>query len=455
MILLGLIGSYLTIFAAGFGLTLLILSKSQHQLNVLECSALAWLLGTGLVSLLLWTMGLLVSGIILQGLVTVVCVSLAAFGRRAKRQATAFFTFPWPSSWLEWILGALLVIEVATVLIVSCKHTLGWDGLLIWEAKARYGFLNGGTIPFTYYSDTGRAFSHPEYPLGIPFTELWLYLWMGEAHQVLVKTIFPTFYAAGSVLLAVITIRVSGRRWSGLLVAFLLPFIPFVISSPRGGVIVGYADVPLAVFYLAAFGYLLVWLSRGELRFLLICLSCLALLPWIKREGLILWCVLAVLGLWGSWRQQRLRTFSMLLLPSLLPIALWRIYLGVAHVRFTSDFVTPTANALKENISRVIPICQLALVETSDYTQWSIFWLLVVIAIVYLIANWRNAQNQILAASIVAPVVLYCAAYLFSSWPSYTAHITSSMPRLLLHVVPVGWLAIAAVIPCNSRHSSV
>jgi hypothetical protein len=454
MILLGLFGSYLTILAAGFGLTLLMLSKPQRQLNILECSALAWLLGTGLVSLLLWTMGFLVSGIILQGLVTVICVGLSAFGWRAKRQATAFFTFPWPASWIEWILGALLVIEVITVLIVSCKHTLGWDGLLIWEAKARYAFLNSGTIPLNYYSDTGRAFSHPEYPLGIPFTELWLYLWMGEAHQFWVKTIFPTFYAAGSVLLTLIATRVSGRRWSGLLVALLLPFIPFVISSP-GGVIVGYADIPLAVFYLAALGYLLVWLSSGELRFLLICLSCLSLLPWIKREGLILWCVLAVLGLWGSWRQQRLRTFAMLLFPSLLPIVFWRIYLGVAHVRFTSDFVTPSANALKENISRVIPICQLALAETSDYTQWSIFWLLVVIAIVYLIARWRSAQNQIIAASIVAPVVLYCAAYLFSNWPSYTAHITSSMPRLLLHVVPVGWLAIAAVIPCNSRHSSV
>jgi hypothetical protein len=31
----------------------------------------------------------------------------------------------------------------------------------------------------------------------------------------------------------------------------------------------------------------------------------------------------------------------------------------------------------------------------------------------------------------------------FSAWPSYTAHITSSQPRHLLQIVPVGWLAIA------------
>jgi hypothetical protein len=355
---------------------------------------------------------------------------------------------------LEWFLIGLLVVEIAAVTIISFKHTLGWDGLLVWEMKARYTFMNGGSLPVSYFSSPGRAFSHQDYPLCIPFTELWLYLWMGEANQFWVKTVFAMFYAVGVLLLSLIATRISGHRWSGLLVAVLLLLVPFLISVP-GGVQVGYADFPLSVAYLGAVGYLLSWISDGNLAYRNSCVSCLALLPWIKREGLILWCVLAVLGLWGSWRQQRLRTFAVLLLPSLLPIALWRVYLGVAHARFTSDFVAPSANALKENVYRVIPICQLALVEASDYTQWSIFWLLVVIAIVYLIARWRNAQNQIIVASIIVPIVLYCAAYLFSNWASYTAHIISSMPRLLLHVVPVGWLAIAAVIPCNSRHSRV
>jgi hypothetical protein len=35
---------------------------------------------------------------------------------------------------------------------------------------------------------------------------------------------------------------------------------------------------------------------------------------------------------------------------------------------------------------------------------------------------------------------------MFSSWPSYTAHMTSSVPRLLLHVMPTGWLAIGLAL---------
>ncbi len=53
--------------------------------------------------------------------------------------------------------------------------------------QSYYAFANGGVIPATYFSDSGRAFSHPEYPLAIPFTELWLYLWLGEADHFLRK----------------------------------------------------------------------------------------------------------------------------------------------------------------------------------------------------------------------------------------------------------------------------
>src|SRR5207248_9608042 len=91
-------------------------------------------------------------------------------------------------------LGIFVFLEIAIVFYLSFVHTLGWDGLLNWEIKAHYAFANGGVIPATYFSDSGRAFSHPEYPLAIPFTELWLYLWLGEADQLWAKTIFPIFY---------------------------------------------------------------------------------------------------------------------------------------------------------------------------------------------------------------------------------------------------------------------
>src|SRR5438132_6010233 len=241
MIFLGLLAGYFTLFMGGFGVAVLIISRSP-RINIIECACLAWLFGVGVVSISLWLGGTLVQGAALQLVVSLVCLALALTGWRMKKNKGLKFALPLPSSSAEWLLTALLLLELLAVFFVSLKHTLGWDGLFNWEIKARYAFLNGGVIPSSYYSSSGRAFSHPEYPLGIPFTELWLYLWMGEPHQFWVKIIFPLFYAACAPLLALFTARLSGKRWVGLLIASLLPFVPSITASP-GGIIVGYIDI--------------------------------------------------------------------------------------------------------------------------------------------------------------------------------------------------------------------
>ncbi len=448
--LLGLLAAYLTLFSAGFGITLLIF-RGASRLNILECCCLSWLFGAGAVSIALWICGIFLSGFALQITVAALCILLAALGWRAIRHPRSKFTLPNPSGWLEWFLAGLLLAEIALVLFVSCKHTLGWDGLLVWEIKARYAFLNGGVIPAGYYSNPGRAFSHPEYPLGIPLTELWLYLWVGQPHQFWVKTIFGTYYAAGAVLLCLLGARVSGCRWSGLAVATILLFVPFLMSAP-GGVIVGYADFPLSVVYLATLGYLLLFSANGDSRTLIIYGFCLALLPWIKREGLILWSVLAFLGFIVSWRRGKFARFGISLLPGLFVIAGWRVYLSFIHCVPSSEFSLSVSGKLTEPGARIGPIARLLFLEVSDRTDWGIFWVAAALAVIYLAVRFRAIQSWILLSAVIAPIVLYCSTYLFTTWSNYSAHVTSSLPRLLLQIVPASLLAIAAVLPLRSGH---
>jgi len=445
MILVGLLAAYFTLLSAGVGLTLFIF-RGRRQINVLECCCLSWLFGTGLVSLLLWICGIFLSGFPLQITVTALCILVGVVGWREMHQSRSRFVVPRPNGFLEWFLTSLLLIEIGVVLFISCKHTLGWDGLLVWEIKARYAFLSGGVIPAEYYSHPGRAFSHPEYPLGIPFTELWLYLWMGEPHQFWVKTIFGVFYAVGAILLALLATRLSGRRWSGLLVAVLLPLVPFITSAP-GGVIVGYADFPLSIVYLTGLGYLIVATAKDDSKALAIYGICLALLPWIKREGLILWIVLVFVGFIASWKTRKLFRFGMSLLPGLVLIAAWQVYLASVHFVGTSDFSLPALATLSETAARIGPIGRLLLVEMFAQSDWSIFWLAAAVSIFYLVCRFRNMQSIVLIGATLIPLVLYCATYLFSNWSSYTAHVTSSLPRLLMQIVPTGLLAIATVLP--------
>lgn len=441
MTFIGLLAGYFTLLAAGGGVAL-ILIRNTNPINAIEFACLSWLFGVGIVSLCLWLAGIVISGILLQAFVTVICLVLGILGWRARRKI--LFSLPRPTNRIEWILGTLLLIELATIFLVSLKHTLGWDGLLNWEIKARYAFLNSGVLPQSYYSSVGRAFSHPEYPLALPFTELWLYLWMGAPHQFWIKTIFPLFYIAGALLLAIFVARLSGKRWIGLFVALLVLFVPFVLLSP-GGVTVGYVDIPLSVFYLAALGYLLGAVESNSKRELILFAALLMLLPWIKSEGLILWAVLALLGLIAGLVRHRVRPFLFTVAPGLLIVLGWRLYLKAVHCVPPADFARPTFRLLGEDVGRLPTICRIALMELTDISLWSIFWIMAIIAIIYLLAS-RNFVRLLLVAAIAVPMALYLATYVFSAWPSYTAHITSSLPRLLLQVMPVSWMAIALAV---------
>lgn len=450
MILLGLAGAYFTLLLGGAGVSLLIL-RASTRINLIECACMAWLFGVGVVSLLLWLGGTFASGLALQCLVATLCLVLGIIGWRTKQRRHAHFSLPRPKSTVEWILATALLLELLIIFVVCLKHTLGWDGLFNWELKARYAFLNFGVLPESYYSSAGRAFSHPEYPLGIPFTELWLYIWMGAPHQFWVKTMFPLFYIAGAFLVALFITRLTGKRWLGLLIALILPFVPFVTAGP-GGVIVGYVDIPLSVYYVTALGYLLCSLERNLPSSFTAYAASLTLIPWIKSEGLVLWSLLAVMGLMVGFRQHRLRAFVPAVLPGLFLIVGWRAYLKVMHVVTPSDFAHPTLDLLRDHLSRVITIGRIAIVEITDTALWSTFWLLALVAVIYLIAARRFAR-LLLTIAVLGPVILYPLTYVFSAWTSYTAHMTSSLPRLFLHVMPAAWLAIGLALSSPKTQS--
>lgn len=442
MTLLGLAAGLLTILAAGFGITTLVTGRTT--MNLLETAALSWLTGTGLVSLLLWCGGALFSGGALRLSVTFGCLALAAFGLFVQRDSRVRGRFPRPRNLFEWLLSAAIGLEFATMFYVSSTNGLGWDGLLNWEVKARYAFLNHGVLPTSYYSDVGRAFMHPGYPLLIPFSELWLYLWMGEAHQFWIKAIFPLYYIAGAVLLATIATRLTARRWLGLVCAALLFFVPCLTNTP-GGVQVGYADVPLGVLYLAAIGYLVLYANDGAPSDLNLFALMLTLLPWAKREGAILWLIAAACGAVVIVRRTRSIRAFLLLAPGALIICAWKVFLRIMHEAPTNEFLPLNASTLVHNASRITPLCRAVLAEMVEPSRWSFFWPIVAIAFASL--AWRNrSQLLFLFVAVVGPMSAYAATYLFSAWPDWTSHIETSFSRLLLHVMPVAWIAIARAL---------
>ena len=431
---LALLGAFGTLLGAGYGL-LALLARKETQLSLTEQIAFSWLLGTGAISLLLWIFGLFVHGVLLPGLVSIICLSLGLVGWRRmvplplRRTPTSF----------EIFLGAIIAIEIAIVFYLSFVHTLGWDGLLNWEIKARYAFANGGIIPATYFSDSGRAFSHPEYPLAIPFTELWLYFWLGQADQFCAKTIFPAFYVVGIFLLVALGRRLAGRTWIGLLVAAFLFFVP-QITVEVGSAIAGYTDFPLSVFYLATIGYLFCAAKPKNDALFRLYAACLALLPWVKRDGVILWTVAAACGVFVILATRKSYRSLLAFFPGLLIICGWRFYLNAMHAPQGSDFLPVNLQTFGSHLYRIFPLLSALLEEFHDLRIWSLFWFVIAVGISYLLRRMRDPRVLVLLTALIVPIALYLSIYVFSSWPNYLDHVGLSISRLLMHVTPVGFL---------------
>jgi hypothetical protein len=463
------LGAFATIFSAGFGAVRLI-GMRQGQRNFKTQFAFSWILGTGIVSLLVWIFGFLIRGALLPGIVAIVCLVLPWLAWRVSARAPkpAREARPLPrtislgrlrslpsvgANGIEIALWTILALEIATMFYLSFVHTLGTDGILNWEIKARYAYANDGALPASYLQDSGRTFSHPEYPLGIPYTELWLYFWLGDTNQFWAKTIFPVFYAAGAILLVAIGTQLTGRNSPGLISAVLLFFVP-QMSIEGGSALVGYVDFPLSVFYLGAIGSLLVAWRNDERGWFGIYAACLALLPWIKREGVVLWLVAAVCGAFVILHKRKSYSHFLALLPGLLVMAGWRFYLSRMHAASSPDFFPINFATFGANIHRAGPIASRFFAEITNTQIWSLFWFLTAIASIFFVRRYRDARVVVIFAAIVAPIVIYAFGYIFSAWPDYLAHIGLSISRLLMHVAPLALLIIAAALPVGSQRTA-
>ncbi|HSI16073.1 MAG TPA: hypothetical protein VK961_28750, partial [Chthoniobacter sp.] len=253
----GILIAVLTVLFAGSGVTLALWRRSA-SIFADELFAWSWLLGAGVVSALLALGGTVLSGFALVSVVTIVALASGVYGvARLRSGVRVEIGWAGAAGWEKW-LCLLALIPVGYFAWAAFRDALMWDGLFIWEAKARHAFLAGGSLPASYFADATRVRFHPSYPLYLPFTELWLYLWTGDCDQTAVKTIFVLFYAAAIALLWSSALRLTGRPWIAALTSLLPLFVPFMADHGLG-LVQGYADFVLATVYVAGVSALLVW----------------------------------------------------------------------------------------------------------------------------------------------------------------------------------------------------
>lgn len=241
----------------------------------------------------LWLVGLRawvpVAGEILIELVLAAAATAVWWVRRHRiEQADSISVAPEPAPVLLTSLGLVALAFGLWRLAwgwlhASLRMPLGyWDALAIWNLKARFLFHPEGWQR-AFSPEIG--WSHPDYPLLLPSLNARTWSWVAEPTWIVPALTELVFLALGVLLLATALWRLRGPV-PALVGAVLATGV--AIASLRFN---QYADMPLAVFFLAT-NVLLLESSRQRDSGRLVFLAGIAAgaMVWTKNEG---WALLA------------------------------------------------------------------------------------------------------------------------------------------------------------------
>jgi hypothetical protein len=400
-------------------------------------------------------------------LLSILCVIIVVSARSPLRRVDFAPKVP-RSGKLEAGLSLLLAVEFTLLLFASLRTPIGWDGLFNFELKARLIFENtpSGRLPLAYLSDMTRNWSHPQYPLMVPFAEFWIYSWLGRIDQTAIKILFPLFYFALIGLLCGAIRRIASRRAS-LGAAVVIGVLPPFTLLP--GAASGYADVPLAAAITGCVSFALLALRTGNSDAWVVAGVLAAIAAWTKSEGALLaGCIGAAAFAAVLWNRRvtglkscatatqtcatatELRPMLALVWIPLVALIPW-LLIQQRHGIPSIDFVPVTAAAIFENLGRLPAIIGLATRELLRPGHWGLIWPAWGCAALATVAR-RDAADQaawFLTAVVSIPLVVYVLVFMLSAWPDPLEHLRWALPRLLVPLAPA-----ALILTILKTHSA-
>lgn len=268
-----------------------------------ERLAWSWALGAGLLAAtvpLSFLLGLTPGGIAFAALAAVA----AAAARLLRVRTAAEAVEPMPGqahARLEALLGGLVLAGVLLYLLRAMTEPM-WsnDYVAIWGFKGKT--IHGANgVPRRLFEDPGLGFSHPEYPLGLPFLYAGVAFLSGRWDGHAMALLFPAFQIATLAALFGWLRRRGVPRDAALFATAILAVFEPLYSAYTTGM----ADVPLSLGLLL-FATALSDAIDGEAGALRRLAAASALIAATKNEGLFFaaaGCLVAlVLGGARRWR---------------------------------------------------------------------------------------------------------------------------------------------------------
>lgn len=431
------------VFAAALllGAGVLRLSGLRAEPLVLELG-LGWILGSGLVGLLVFASGLMDVELTGASLATLLLacglVGGGLWGMSRTRRPPSLGARP--ASPLDWVsVGAILLFIGLVLLTIATVPLTSFDARMIWSAHARL-IADGAVYPPPELFDPAFVIGHPQYPPLVPLIEA-LALSLEAAPESLVFRAVPFAFYPATLLVLGGEVLPRERRWGWpLLAAWAL--MPTLVIYEEGAADAGVVDLPMGAFILAAAVILSRAFERDRLGLFGLAGVLAACAAYTKNEGLVLGVLLGVALIARAGRPRK---------SAAIYFATWAVFL-LPWLVVRSQL----AGAFEEGYLERLLAGQIALAK-APAVLWEmasrlflaparsgLFWWLVV-GWIATAGSKRLPLVRRFGWIIGAYLVIVFGVYLISPWPG-TEQVELSFLRVLLQVSPLALWAVAGAL---------
>ncbi len=355
-----------------------------------------------------------------------------------------------------------LVSVIAVQAVFSAVNAVslpvqGFDAWVIWFVKAK-AFFADRSVGYDFFLNTVYSNGNPgtyTYPLTVPLAVAFSWTSMGYADDQAVKILFVIFYWCMVGSFYFFSREMVSRKVSLALTA-MLATVPRVME--QGGLTgIGYADLPLSVYFLMAAWFALTYMRTLRARDYLLSVLFLAFGASVKNEGLtFLLTDFALISGYAVYRDARGGTppsaGARRVLPSspvvygllicvavVLPWLAFKATLPKLSDSLVSEFSVATAFS---NLGRLPLIIKTIAPKLFTANKYHISWALYAVTTILSLKALRQPEYAFVQALIWIQFSFYVLVYLVTPL-ELKSNIDTSIDRLTIQLLPLVYLSIA------------
>ncbi len=346
---------------------------------------------------------------------------------------------------LKIFLIAAITFEILYAFFRALVKPLeAYDAIAIYGIKAKIFYL-AKSIPYDFFRNLALSFPHADYPLNIPLSETFVYLFLGNLNDQLVKVIFPLYFVATLIILY-FGIRRFASQTCALFFTFLLASIPQFSAFATNG----YLDLQLGYYYSTSALFLFLWFkSTEDHQFLLISAVMVALAGWTKNEGLM-YCLVNI-GLISIFyavdrempiKKKLFHLFSYISIIAIISLP-WLWIKGSVHLANDEvQFANLNISYLSKQYYKIVPIIYEFQKQTFGPKKWNILWLIMIFVLGFKYKDMFKKNQRYISIAMSLTILGYVLSYIISRSEIHYA-LGATWSRFLLHFLPIVmyWLA--------------